>query len=111
MIADPSHRPCAALGRQAGPALRLRDAMKRGPIATIAQFSEPSQMSVPTATRAFGKPAAPRAGPGDRRRDTRLPMRVKATDHLSSPRMRGSPSPVQAETARAFERRNIGQRA
>lgn len=45
--------PLAALGRQAGAALRLHDAMKRSPIATIAQLAARSSMSVPTTTLAL----------------------------------------------------------
>lgn len=54
MLFEEDRAPLAALGRQAGAALRLHDAMKRRPIATIAQLSERSSMSVPTTTQALG---------------------------------------------------------
>lgn len=46
--------PLVALGRQAGAALRVHEAMKRHPIATIAQLAARSSMSVPTITQAIG---------------------------------------------------------
>ena len=46
--------PLAALGRQAGAALRLHEVMKRRPIATSAPLALASSMSVPTTTLALG---------------------------------------------------------
>lgn len=46
--------PLEGLGRQASAALRVHEAMKRHPIASIAQLAERSAMSVPTTTQALG---------------------------------------------------------
>lgn len=45
--------PLLTLGRQSSAALRIHEAMKRRPIATIAQLSEHSALSVPTTTLAL----------------------------------------------------------
>lgn len=51
---DEDRQPLVALGRQASAALRLHEVMKRRPIASIAQLSALSSMSIPSTTQALG---------------------------------------------------------